>query len=222
MEVGSLAAKAEQDKAKPDPPRRRRANGDASRLKILAAATEIAAERGYEGTSIGLVTERSGLPASSIYWHFKDKDALIAAVIEHSFETWLSPTQKPSPAQAGETTESRLTAMLAGIVESLRESADFLRLGLMLALERRSEEPSARRMFISVRQEASRRMEFSYRNLFPELGDAVQQLSSMTMAIADGLFIAYQVGDEDAEPVVDPAVLAAALMGAAQRLQTRR
>ena len=38
------------------------------------------------GTSIALVSERSGLPASSIYWHFEDKDALIAAVIERSFE----------------------------------------------------------------------------------------------------------------------------------------
>ena len=60
-----------------DKPRRRRVNGEASQQKILEAATEIAAERGYEGTSIGLVSERSGLPASSIYWHFKDKDALI-------------------------------------------------------------------------------------------------------------------------------------------------
>ena len=69
--------------ASADKPRRRRSNGQASRQKILAAAAEIAAERGYEGTSIGLVSEQSGLPASSIYWHFKDKDALLAAVIEH-------------------------------------------------------------------------------------------------------------------------------------------
>ena len=60
------------------------ANGEESRQKILDAATAIAGERGYDGTSIALVSERSGLPASSIYWHFKDKDALIAAVIERS------------------------------------------------------------------------------------------------------------------------------------------
>jgi AcrR family transcriptional regulator len=80
-----------------DKPRRRRVNGEVSQQRILDAATEIAAERGYEGTSIGLVSERSGLPASSIYWHFKDKDALIAAVIDHSFETWLSTVGSSEP-----------------------------------------------------------------------------------------------------------------------------
>src|SRR6478609_4813381 len=78
------------------PKRRRRVNGEASRSRILEAATEVAAERGYEGTSIALVSKKCGLPASSIYWHFKDKDDLIAAVIERSFGTWLSAWQIPA------------------------------------------------------------------------------------------------------------------------------
>ena len=77
------------------PQRRRRVDGEASRTRILDAATEIASERGYEGTSIGLVSTKCGLPASSIYWHFKDKDDLIAAVIERSFSQWLSAWQMP-------------------------------------------------------------------------------------------------------------------------------
>ncbi len=45
----------------------------------------VATERGYEGTSISLVSTKCGLPPRSIYWHFTDKDDLIAAVIERSF-----------------------------------------------------------------------------------------------------------------------------------------
>src|ERR1700752_5209766 len=75
---------------KDQPKRRKRADGELSRERILDAASEIAAERGYEGTSIALVSAKCGLPASSIYWHFKNKDDLIAAVIERSFGTWLS------------------------------------------------------------------------------------------------------------------------------------
>ncbi len=75
--------------------RQRRADGEQSRNRILDAATEIAAERGYEGTSIGAVSAKCGLPASSIYWHFKDKDDLIAAVIERSFSNWLQVWQLP-------------------------------------------------------------------------------------------------------------------------------
>src|ERR1700755_2274756 len=76
--------------------RRKRADGELSRGRILDAATEIAAERGYEGTSIGAVSAKCGLPASSIYWHFKDKDDLIAAVIERSFGTWITAWEVPT------------------------------------------------------------------------------------------------------------------------------
>src|SRR6201996_1531370 len=76
--------------------RRRRVDGAASRIRILDAATAIAGERGYEGTSIALVSAKSGLPASSIYWHFKDKDDLLAAVIKRSFAHWLSAWEMPA------------------------------------------------------------------------------------------------------------------------------
>src|SRR6516225_11534533 len=82
--------------------RRKRADGEQSRERILDAATEIASERGYEGTSIGLVSKKCGLPASSIYWHFKDKDDLIAAVIERSFAHVLSAWQMPDEGTARE------------------------------------------------------------------------------------------------------------------------
>ena len=81
--------------ADPRATRQRRSNGEESRRKILDAAVEVASERGYDGTSINAVSARSGLPASSIYWHFKDKDELIAAVIERSFNTWQAAAALP-------------------------------------------------------------------------------------------------------------------------------
>ncbi|MGA9612430.1 MAG: TetR/AcrR family transcriptional regulator, partial [Mycobacterium sp.] len=76
--------------------RRTRANGEQSRQRILDAANEVATERGYEGTTISLVSKQSGLPPTSIYWHFADKDDLIAAVIERSFQRWLAALELPS------------------------------------------------------------------------------------------------------------------------------
>jgi AcrR family transcriptional regulator len=205
-----------------DKPRRRRANGEASREKILTAATEIAAERGYEGTSIGLVSERSGLPASSIYWHFKDKDALIAAVIERSFARWLSGAGGWAPHSPDRPVRQRVVDMVERNAKALLESSDFLRLGLMLALERRQDEPSARRMFLAVRTEALRRTAGSYAQLFPHLDSGeVDQLATFTMAMADGLFIANEIdGGVDLLGAFD--LLAAALMGAVDRLLARR
>lgn len=203
-------------------PRRRRADGEVSKQKILEAATEIAVERGYEGTSIGLVSERSGLPASSIYWHFKDKDALIAAVIDQSFGTWLltaGGTDSGTEDAAGSLDE-QLTAGVKRTITALLESSDFLRLGLMLTLERRAEEPTARRRFLTVRDQALQNIIAMFAHVFPRLDDkALRQLATLAMATADGLFIANEVGGENADVIARFDVLAAAIRGAARHLE---
>jgi AcrR family transcriptional regulator len=192
--------------------RRRRADGEQARRRILDAATEIAAERGYDGTSIAAVSARCGLPASSIYWQFADKDELIAAVIERSFERWLAavpllaqPSEaqlveaQPSEAQPSETEAAveRVTAVAVAVAKALLETPDFLRLGLMLALERRPAEPAARIRFLQTRHVARSRIGDELRRFAPALADeAVQQLTTYALAGADGLFIAHEIGDD--------------------------
>ena len=176
--------------------RRKRADGEMSRERILDAATEIAAERGYEGTSIALVSKKCGLPASSIYWHFKDKDDLIAAVIERSFANWLAAWQFPTDGAPAE----RLQGMAIQIAKALLDSPDFIRLGLMLALERRPEEPRARTMFLHARAEAFGQMVAVLGELAPELTDAeIHQLATYAIAGADGLFIAKEIGGDSVD-----------------------
>ncbi|GAA2662034.1 TetR/AcrR family transcriptional regulator [Streptomyces aculeolatus] len=171
---------------------RKRANGVESRQRILDAAARISGERGYEGTSIAAVSAACGLPASSIYWHFKDKDDLIAAVIERSFDTWLASVILP-PEETGTGLE-RITTMAAGVAKSLMDAPDFLRLGLMLALERRPAEPRGRTVFLQVRDTARARIAEVLPELFPALDDnAVQTLTTYTMAGADGLFVQREI-----------------------------
>jgi AcrR family transcriptional regulator len=179
--------------AEKKPVRRKRADGEQSRERILDAATEIAAERGYDGTSIGAVSAKCGLPASSIYWHFKDKDDLIAAVIERSFASWLTAWRLPEDGEAAE----RFIAVAVQTAKALLDAPDFIRLGLMLSLERRPEEPRAKTMFIQVRTQAYQQMVEYFRHLTPGLSeDEVQQLATYAMAGADGLFIAKEIGGD--------------------------
>jgi AcrR family transcriptional regulator len=174
-------------------PRRKRADGELSRERILDAATEVAAERGYEGASIALVSAKCGLPASSIYWHFKNKDDLIAAVIERSFGDWLKAWQVPDEGSARE----RLVGMAMQIAKALLDSPDFIRLGLMLVLERRPVEPRAREMFIQSRAQTSAALVKTMRGFAPELTQAqVHQLVTYAIAGADGLFIAKEIGGD--------------------------
>lgn len=178
--------------------RQRRADGELSRNRILDAATEIAAERGYEGTSIGAVSAKCGLPASSIYWHFKDKDDLLAAVIERSFSNWLKVWQLPEDIVA----RDRLMEVAVGSAKAVMDSPDFLRLGLMLALERRPVEPRARSMFVQVRKQAFDSLAATIRDL--DLGlakDQIDHIATYAIAGADGLFIAHEIGGDSVDLV---------------------
>jgi AcrR family transcriptional regulator len=198
--------------------RRRRANGEASRQRILDAAAEIAGERGYDGTSINLVSERSGLPASSIYWHFTDKDELIAAVIERSFDQWRHAIEQPAavPEGAGGAVAFRLHLQRSG--RALAEFPDFLRLGLMLILQRRPEEPSARARFLEARAVSRADVARLYATTFPDLDAAGRvALVTLTMALADGLFVAGEADGIALDDAFD--LMATAILGAAEQLR---
>jgi AcrR family transcriptional regulator len=177
---------------------KKRANGIASRNAILDAAAQIAGERGYEGTGIKAVSELSGLPPSSIYWHFKNKDELIAAVIDRSFTAWVEALNEPLFTTDE---EDQREAFIAGFRESALQLAkfpDFLRLGLMLMLERRPDEPAARQRFGKARTETTERIARSLGLAFPDVGAAeARDLATLTLAASDGLFIAADNGETD-------------------------
>ncbi len=194
--------------------RRKRSNGEASQAKILDAAAEIAGERGYEGTSIKLVSERSGLPASSIYWHFADKDELIAAVIDRSYTAWVTAINTVPDTPDDATTVDSFLEELRNAAEQLTRFPDFLRLGLMLILEHRPVQPSARIRFSEARAETLERIRALYELTFTGLGeDQVRELTILTLAGSDGLFNAAE--SEGNDLVSNFHVLANAILGAA-------
>ncbi|MGW4726414.1 TetR/AcrR family transcriptional regulator [Streptomyces sp. S1] len=205
---------------KPQTTRKKRANGVESRQRILDAAVEIAGERGYEGTSIAAVSAKCGLPASSIYWHFKDKDDLIAAVIERSFETWLAAVRLPDE-ETGTPLE-RVTAMAGNVAKSLIDAPDFLRLGLMLALERRPAEPRGRTVFLQVRDIARAKIAEMARALFPDLDEgSVHALTTYAVAGGDGLFVQREINGDDVDLVAMFELHAQLVYEAATRMAAR-
>ncbi|MFF5650855.1 TetR/AcrR family transcriptional regulator [Streptomyces collinus] len=206
--------------SRPQTTRKKRANGVESRQRILDATVEIAGERGYEGTSIAAVSAKCGLPASSIYWHFKDKDDLIAAVIERSFETWLAAVELPGE-ETGTPLE-RVTVMAAKVAKSLVDAPDFLRLGLMLALERRPSEPRGRTVFLQVRDIATQKITEVAGTVFPDLDeDAVRMLTTYAVAGADGLFVHREIHGDAVDLVAMFELHAQLVCDAAGRMASR-
>lgn len=103
---------------------------------------------------------------------------------------------------------------------AISQFPDFLRLGLLLILERRPEEPSARAKFIEVRMATAVRTRAFYTSYFADLGaDDVESLVTLTLALADGLFVAADVEQLDLGDSFD--LLATAILGTAKQLQER-
>lgn len=65
-----------------DKPARSRLSAGARRELIEAAATEVFAERGYEGASMDEIARRSGVSAPVLYDHFASKRDLHARLLE--------------------------------------------------------------------------------------------------------------------------------------------
>ncbi|ANZ40834.1 hypothetical protein BBK82_37480 [Lentzea guizhouensis] len=72
--------------------------GDESRRRILDAAEELFAERGFDRTSFVDIARRSGISRGSIPWHFKNKDGLVMAVVERVIDrTWPAERYQHAP-----------------------------------------------------------------------------------------------------------------------------
>ena len=78
-EESSVQRRAVRDDASP---RRKRLRKE----EIVAEATKLFAERGYEGTSMGDLAERVGLRKASLFHPFESKDALYATVLTNLLE----------------------------------------------------------------------------------------------------------------------------------------
>ena len=180
------------------PARKPRRHGVESRQRILQATFELAREFGYQGTSIAKVVERSGLPASSVYWHFADKDALFAAMIQDSFDQWRASMPRwPLPA-GGSSRREDVAARVRSAIDSIAAGPEFWRLGLILSLQRQPAEHQARQLFQDIRARVVEDMVSFWNIALPAGHDArtpglPSLLARITMAAVDGLFVSAQI-----------------------------
>lgn len=73
--------------------------GERTREAILDEALQLASVVGLEGLTIGTLAGRLGLSKSGLYAHFKSKDALQLAILEHGANHFIDTVVNPSLAQ---------------------------------------------------------------------------------------------------------------------------
>ena len=170
---------------------------DSGRGQLLRAAAEVAAESGYDGATISQITQRAGLPASSLYWHFKDKDDLLGAVVESSYQEWSARQPVWLPVASGRTWPEDLRAHLGVSLRHVQDNPAFLRIGFLLLLLNRTDPPSGRAIFLAVRQQAQLILADWFRTVLPEHvaadADLPRRLAVVLMILSDGLFFSNQL-----------------------------
>lgn len=168
----------------------RHAEGARTRERILEAAAELIAGQGYAATSITQISQRSGANPASIYWAFGSKEGLLAAVMERAAESFF---QRLDPPKHGDP-----WSWLGGLAEAFAEGPEFLRLLLVLSLERRDGDPLVLDAARRVRTIAIAGLASAYADAF-EIADPFRRraicdrLARLTLMLFDGVFVASQI-----------------------------
>ena len=168
------------------PSTKKQRQGEDSRELILDVTERLMSTQGYAATSISHIRKETGLPASSIYWHFGSKEGVLAAVMERGAQRYFAQIPSDSP---------DLETQRAAVAKLMVANPDFFRLTYMLALER-SADPAVAAAIRRVRDTAIDGFATVIRPMLP--GDVpaatadrvVAELAAVATAMSDGIFFA--------------------------------
>jgi AcrR family transcriptional regulator len=93
--------------------------------RILDAAEDLFAEKGYSATSLGDVADRVGIRSPSLYNHFRNKEALYRAVLERLLTDFSAPMQE---LDSGPVTYERVFEWLETMVRKHHANPNLARL----------------------------------------------------------------------------------------------
>jgi AcrR family transcriptional regulator len=176
-----------------------------SRERILDAAEQLMAERGFTATSITAISEASKSPASSIYWHFESKEGLLAAVLERSARSWIAGLGRARDLP-GDPSERLASFVTEGLLDIARRPPEFMRLAVMLGVERSVTHPDGDCMQ-AIRRIRTRGGALIAEAIEEAYGDAGAETASriaracrgLAMAFIEGAFLAHQIDPSDTD-----------------------
>ncbi len=75
-----------------------------NKARIISAAEEVFAAKGYAGATTAEIATRAGLPKANVHYYFSTKESVYRAVIDNILDLWLEPfqriTEDDDPAEA--------------------------------------------------------------------------------------------------------------------------
>ena len=170
----------------------RHVKGAETRERVLDAAAKLISTHGYAATSIAKISKESGTNSASIYWAFENKETLFAAVMERAADAFFEATRSVRPDSKDP------WRALVSLSDYFEGGPEFLRLMLVLSLERREGDPAVLEVARRVRSRAAEALAVTYGSAFAFDNPGQQQrvtneLARLTLMLFDGAFIASQI-----------------------------
>lgn len=175
-----------------------------TRRRILAAAADLFASRGYAATSISAICRASKAAPSSVYWEFESKEDIFAAVLEESARRWLDESGRTISSAIQQAKGADFAqAYFSYMADALATRPEFLRLMFLTAVERRDGDEACMEIIRSHRRRAFEGLA----TLFTSVGMTApasrraeaHDLARFAVACFDGAFAAAQIDGEEAD-----------------------
>ncbi|KOS53717.1 ScbR family autoregulator-binding transcription factor [Rhodococcus rhodochrous] len=106
--------------------------GRVTRFRFVTVAAELFAAAGYHGVSTGEIVAAAGSNKGALYYHFRSKDDLVAAIIDEQHHRSIALVQRVTATDAPPLEQIVMLSHALG--EQLQESA-LVRAGLRLSTE---------------------------------------------------------------------------------------
>ena len=178
------------------------ARGGTTRERLLEAAVEMFAERGYAATGVDALCRKAGVAKTGLYWEFENKVGLLNAVIDHVVTEWADQIREGMKVTG--TPRERLDAALRTLRTRIQARPELFRVLLMVLAERTQVDEEARdalrRFYDSARGALVAEIREAAGEALPaeELGVACDFI----IATIEGVFLRAQVyGDGDLDPL---------------------
>ena len=130
----------------------RRAQSEATRERILAAAVDLFGERGFAPTGIEALCQRAGVVRTAIYWHFGSKEGLLVPVLERAASEWVEEIQKSVYLEGDPL--ARLDRFIVSLRDLVVLRPNLVRLLLSVALERSDQDAATREALRTIFERA--------------------------------------------------------------------
>jgi AcrR family transcriptional regulator len=175
-------------------PKKRRRRNESNPQKILETTLELMSNHGYSGTSISMISELSGYPVTSIYWHFGNKEQLLLAALEYGAIEDLNSKLKYSPENSID-----LEQQLAMIdADFFKNPPKVLRMMFMIGLENDGRNENIQKAVKRIRGHARQILIQHIEGLAAQQSallstEIVCAIANMALAIGDGFILANQL-----------------------------